>query len=71
MRRFRFNVCPGSEPRNPRKRLVALSLGYKINTWVGMISKSAGISATAIGTGSSNVIEHGPFVRASYNFGVR
>jgi opacity protein-like surface antigen len=51
--------------------LVALSLGYKIQTWVGMLSEAAGFSATSIGTGKSNVIEHGPFVRASYNFGVR
>jgi hypothetical protein len=52
--------------------LITLAAGYKFDHWVGMISNNAGFSAaTGIGGGRSNVLEHGPFARASYNFGVQ
>lgn len=51
--------------------LINLAAGYKFDIWHGMISEQAGFDATTVGRGRSNVIEHGPFVRASYNFGVR
>ena len=52
--------------------LVTLAVGYKMDHWVGMISNQMGFSvATGLGGGQSNVIEHGPFARASYNFGVQ
>jgi len=52
--------------------LMTLAAGYKLDAWHGMLSNQMGFSAaTGIGGGNSNVIEHGPFVRASYNFGVK
>lgn len=50
--------------------LMTLAAGYKFDAWFGMISNQMGAFAP-FGGGKSNVIEHGPFVRASYNFGVR
>jgi hypothetical protein len=51
--------------------LLNLAAGYKIDQWFGMISQQMGFSPATVGGGRHNVTEHGPFVRASYNFGVK